>query len=99
VWFTGSTLILDDVAQAWPVIGIDDLSPSAFEAVLAAGPASVEFVLLGTGQSTAPPPRAVREALSHAGLGLEVMDTAAACRLYNVLAQDGRRVAAALIAI
>jgi uncharacterized protein len=41
----------------------------------------------------------VREALAAARVGLEVMDTPQACRLYNVLAQEGRRIAAALIAV
>ena len=98
-WIQGSTLILDDVARPWRVAALAELAPDAFAPVLAEGAAAVEFVLLGTGATTAPPPRAVREALKAAGLGLEIMDTPAACRLYNVLAQDGRRVAAALIAV
>jgi uncharacterized protein len=51
------------------------------------------------GARNALPPRAVREALGRAGLGLEFMDTPAAARLYNVLTAEGRRLAAALIAI
>ncbi|HTK36427.1 MAG TPA: Mth938-like domain-containing protein [Caulobacteraceae bacterium] len=95
----GSILILDDVVETWPVARLADLAPQHFEAVLAAGPAVAEFVLLGLGPAMAPPPRTVREALAAAGLGLEVMDTPAACRLYNVLAREGRRIAAALIAV
>jgi uncharacterized protein len=98
-WIEGSVLILDDLARPWPVASLADLAPAALDAVLATGREAVEFVLLGTGASVAPPPRPVRLALENAGLGLEVMDTANACRTYNVLAQDGRRVAAALIAI
>ena len=45
------------------------------------------------------PPRAVREALQRAGIGLEFMDTPAACRLYNILTAEGRKLAAALIAV
>ena len=59
----------------------------------------VEFLLLGIGPKAAPPPPEVRKALQAAGMGLEVMDTATAARLYNVLAAEGRRLAAALIAI
>ena len=95
----GSILILDDVASPWRPLSLADLAPADCEPVLAAGPAAVEFVLLGTGATMAPPPKAVREALAEAGYGLEVMDTAAAARLYNVLASDGRRIAAALIAV
>ncbi len=96
---SGSILILEDVALPWSAASLAALTPEDFTAVLAAGLAGVEFVLLGAGASTAPPPRAVREALQAEGLGLEVMDTPSACRLYNRLAQEGRRIAAALIAV
>ncbi|OYX32481.1 MAG: hypothetical protein B7Y99_08360 [Caulobacterales bacterium 32-69-10] len=95
----GSILILDDVVHPWPVASLADLTPAHFDTVLAAGPAVAEFALLGLGPAMAPPPRAVREALAAARIGLEVMDTASAVRLYNVLAKEGRRIAAALIAI
>ncbi len=98
-WFSGSVLILDDVARPWPVRVLGELTAEALAPVLAEGMAAVEFVLLGAGATTAPAPKAVRQALQAEGLGLEMMDTPAACRLYNVLAQEGRRVAAALIAI
>ncbi|HTI68257.1 MAG TPA: Mth938-like domain-containing protein [Caulobacteraceae bacterium] len=95
----GSILILDDRVGPWPVASLAELTPVHFDAVLAVGPAVVEFVLLGLGPAMAPPPRAVREALAAARVGLEVMDTPSAVRLYNVMAQEGRRVAAALIAV
>ncbi len=98
-WFQGSTLILDDVARPWPVTSLAELQPADFDTVIAAGPEVVEFVLLGAGATTAPPPKAVRLHLEAANLGFEVMDTATACRFYNVVAQEGRRVALALIAI
>jgi len=54
-------------------------------------------VLLGTGTTLRfPPPRLTRP-LVEAGVGLEVMDTAAACRTYNILQGEGRNVVAALI--
>jgi len=96
---TGSVLILDDLARPWPVSALADLTLEALAPVFAAGRATVEFVLVGAGPVTAPPPKGLRQALQAEGLGLEVMDTSSACRLYNVLAQDGRRIAAALIAI
>lgn len=97
--YEGSILILDDVVRPWPVADLKSLAPEAFEPVFAAGLQAVEFVLIGVGPTLAPAPRAVREALQAAGLGLEVMNTPEACRLYNLMAEDGRRVAAALIAI
>ena len=60
---------------------------------------AVEFVLLGVGLVNALPPRPVRDALKAAGVGLEFMSTEAAARTYNVLASEGRRLAAALIAV
>ncbi|HEY9218899.1 MAG TPA: Mth938-like domain-containing protein, partial [Phenylobacterium sp.] len=67
--------------------------------VFAAGPREVEFLLLGMGPRNTLPPRELREALLAAGLGLEFMDTPAAARMYNVLTSEGRRLAAALIAV
>jgi len=95
----GSVLIVRDVAQAWPVAAMADLTVAAVEPVIAAGREAVEFLLLGTGPVNALPPREVRQALVQAGMGLEFMDTPAAARLYNVLTAEGRRLAAALIAV
>jgi uncharacterized protein len=95
----GSVLIVQDAVQAWPVTDMAELTVEALAPVFAAGRHEVEFLLLGTGAANALPPRAVRDALALAGMGLEFMDTAAAARLYNVLTAEGRRLAAALIAI
>ena len=95
----GSVLILDDRVSPWPVPSLSVLTVEAFEPVLVAGRDAVEFVLLGTGSATAPPPKAVRAMLREASFGLEVMNTVEAVKLYNVLARDGRRIAAALIAV
>jgi uncharacterized protein len=95
----GSVLILRDVAQPWPVTAMSGLDVAALEPVLQAGRAEVEFLLLGTGPVNARPPREVRDAFLAAGMGLEFMDTPAAARLYNVLTSEGRRLAAALIAV
>jgi uncharacterized protein len=98
-WRPGSLLILGDEPQDWPVASLDRLTAADFAGVIAAGPALVEFVLLGTGLTQALPPRDVRDRLRAAGLGLEFMSTEAAARMYNVLAGEGRRMAAALIAV
>ncbi len=95
----GSILILDDTLHPWPVTALAMLGPDDIAPVLAAGLGQVEFLLLGVGRKVAPPPPALRQALRAAGLGLEVMDTATAARIYNVLVSEGRRLAAALIAI
>jgi uncharacterized protein len=95
----GSVLILGDEALAWPVRDLAALDLASLQPVLDAGRAQVEFVLLGVGARNAQPARDVREGLRLAGIGLEFMDTPAAARLYNVLTAEGRRLAAALIAI
>ena len=98
VWRPGSLLILDDQPRDWAATSLADLTPESFTEVFAAGGA-VEFVLLGVGLVNALPPRPVRDALKAAGVGLEFMSTEAAARTYNVLASEGRRMAAALIAV
>jgi uncharacterized protein len=95
----GAILLLDNVARPWPAKTLAGLQAGDFADIIAAGLVAVEFVLLGTGAETAIAPRPVRDALKQAGLGLEMMNTPEACRLYNVLAADGRRVAAALLAV
>jgi uncharacterized protein len=95
----GAILLLEDVLRPWPVTTLTALTVADFAEIIAAGLVAVEFVLLGTGVETAIAPRPVREALKQARLGLEMMNTPEACRLYNVLAADGRRVAAALLAV
>jgi len=97
-WRPGSLLILDDVACPWTAAALATLTMDDFADVLA-NRGAVEFVLLGTGLTQGLPPRAVRDGLKAAGIGLEFMSTEAAARTYNVVASEGRRVAAALIAV
>jgi uncharacterized protein len=98
-WHAGSLLIVADQAKPWPVASLAELSRESLQPVLDAGRAEVEFLLLGVGPRNVPPPRAIREALAAGGIGLEFMDTPAAARIYNVLTSEGRRLAAALIAV
>lgn len=81
-------------AAPWAVTTFADISA----ATLAEGTAvSAEIVLIGTGKRLRfPPPDALRP-LRDARIGFEVMDTAAACRTYNVLLSEGRQVAALLL--
>jgi uncharacterized protein len=59
----------------------------------------VELLLIGCGPSIQPLSTNHRAALRKAGIGIDLMDTGAACRTYNILMAEGRRVAAALIAL
>lgn len=69
------------------------LTARDFETLFANSP---EIVLLGTGQSHVFPPRELTFAFARRGVGLECMNTAAAARTFNVLASEGRQVAAVL---
>lgn len=80
--------------QPWPVASIDDVTPDALAPLLAAEP---EVILIGTGTRQRFPAASVMREIMAARIGWEVMDTAAACRTYNILAGEGRRVVAALI--
>lgn len=60
---------------------------------------SFDVLFTGTGAEIAPLPPEFREALEEAGVGVEIMASPAACRTYNVLLSEGRRVALALIPV
>ena len=98
-WRDGSVLIVADEPQPWSVTSAADLTLADLAPVLDAGPAEVEFLLLGLGARNALPAREIRDGLRGAGIGLEFMDTPSAARLYNVLTAEGRRLACALIAV
>ena len=59
----------------------------------------VDVVFLGTGSEVAHIPDDLRETLEEAGLGVEVMSSPAACRTYNILLSEGRRIALALLPV
>ncbi len=80
----------------WPPQNIDDLREEHVQALAKLKP---EVAIIGTGASLKWPERALLKPLIDAGIGYEIMDTAAACRTYNVLSYEGRTVAAALIMI
>ncbi len=82
-----------EVLSGWDAKPIAALADADFEALLGTSP---ELVILGTGSSNIFPPRELMFAFARRGVGLEVMDTAAAARTFNVLAAEGRRIAAVL---
>jgi uncharacterized protein len=87
-------LVMSDQLVAWEIAGFDAIEPAHLERLLALKP---EIVLLGTGASLRFPRPELARAFSTAGVGLEVMDTHAACRTYNILVAEGRRVLAAIL--
>jgi len=74
------------------------LAPEHFAPVLSAAERP-DILVLGVGERLKHPPAAVRRAFREAGVGLETMDTPAACRAYNLLAGEARRVFALLLPV
>jgi uncharacterized protein len=95
-----SVLILPDRTLEWPVADIRALTLESLAAIVAAGESgAVNLLLIGCGLRMTMIPAALRTALRAKGIVIEPMDTGAACRTYNVLAAEGRKVAAAVIAV
>jgi uncharacterized protein len=94
----GSLLALPSGVWAWDVRAPEEIShvtlKRAFDEL-----AAPHFLLLGTGRRQVFPPLKLRNAFLDAKIGLDVMDTGAACRTYNVLLAEGRPVSAAIIAV
>ena len=84
----------DRVIVDWPAESVQSLQADHIAALVGLAP---EIVLLGTGKAFAFPDPAILAPLHQARIGVEVMDTPAACRTYNILAAEGRNVVAALI--
>jgi uncharacterized protein len=87
----GGAIIHATGARSWG--GYDDVA-----SVLALREA-VDVILLGTGETMQPVPAAFRDPLDEAGIGVEPMASASACRTYNVLVSEGRRVAAVVLPV
>jgi uncharacterized protein len=79
----------DQLIETWPIADARMLAPVHAEPVLELQP---ELVLLGTGERQVFPPMAFLAAFLSRGIGIEVMDNAAAARTYDLLAGEGRRV-------
>jgi uncharacterized protein len=91
----GSIIVMPEGAVIeWPVSSFEALAPEHFEALVAAAP---EVVIFGSGSRLRfPHPRLTAQLAKHR-IGVETMDFGAACRTYNILMSEGRRVAAALL--
>lgn len=94
----GSLLLLPDRISEWSPTGPDEITGAAVEPI-GAMRAEFDLLLIGTGSAMRRLPASGRECLATLGLAHEVMSTSAACRTYNLLIVEGRRVAAALIAV
>ncbi|MBN3814202.1 Mth938-like domain-containing protein [Paraburkholderia sp. Ac-20347] len=91
----GSILVMpDSPVQPWPVNAFDSLTPELFAMLL---PLKPEVVVFGSGERLRFPHPRLTAPLSAQRIGVEAMDFKAACRTYNILMAEGRRVALALL--
>lgn len=95
--YQGSVIVFPDRVLPWPVSALEDLSVESLQPIIAEG-AGIDVLLIGCGSRMAPLVR-LKKALRETGVGADPMDTGAACRTFNVLLAEERRVAAALIAL
>ncbi len=90
----GAIIVLPQAIHTWSVASIAEISLANLAPVVDAG---AQILLLGCGKRMAQVPPELRQALRGRGVVIEPMDTGAACRTYNVLLAEDRRVAAALL--
>lgn len=93
--FSGPVLVFSQESLLWQAETAALLKPDDFAAVLDRSGA-LDLCLLGCGNRMTPVASIVRQTLKEAGIGIEPMDTGAACRTFNVLLAEGRAVMAAL---
>ena len=94
----GSIIVLPSRSLSWTVDVFEDINLQNLSSVFEEEP-RIEILLIGCGQMMQLLPRDLSETCRQKGLAIDAMDTGAACRTYNILAAEGRRVAAALIAL
>ena len=94
----GSILALPSGIRAWRIGSVAELTEEAAAPIFTEGDA-LELLLLGTGSDVAAVPDWLRVRLRDAGIRLDVMQTGAAARTYNILLAENRKVGAAMIAV
>ena len=93
--FSQSLIIANtQLDENWDITGIDLLASSHIDQVLSFKP---ELIIIGTGNKLIFPAVEVYSAIIKLGIGVDFMDTRAACRTYNILMSEGRDVVAGLI--
>lgn len=95
---TGSVLVFREHTVPWPVAAPDGITEASLGPILNAA-AEIDILLIGCGPGFVAVPKSLRVLLKTHGIVLEWMDTGAACRTFNVLLAEERRIAAALIAV
>jgi uncharacterized protein len=93
--YDGAVVVFPDRVIPFPVTDVAALTPENFEQFTVAD--GLDVILLGCGARGVMPPPAIKALLKSRRISLDTMDTGAACRTYNVLLAEGRRVAAVLL--
>lgn len=96
VCHTSLVILPNRLITDWPPQAFSDLARAHIELLALT---SAEVILIGTGRILRFPSADLLAPLAKAQMGWEIMDTGAACRTYNILASEGRKVAAAMIMI
>ena len=96
--YQGSIIVLPGRTLSWHIAKHDDINIKNLVAALEEEP-RIEILLIGCGQMMQLLPRELTDNCRQKGLAVDAMDTGAACRTYNILAAEGRRVAAGLVAL
>lgn len=95
VRYEKSLIVLPErLIEEWLVVSVSQLQAQHFENLLSHTP---EIIILGTGTKHQFPDQSLLSRFIRLGIGLEIMDTQACCRTYNILVEEGRRVAAAIL--
>lgn len=96
--YVGAVLVFPEKTLPWPMSQTDGASLASLAPVMESDPPT-ELLLFGSGDRQESVSAEILQALGAAGVVIETMDTGAACRTFNVLVAEGRRVAAALIPV
>jgi uncharacterized protein len=97
--YAGAVIVFPDMTVTWNVSELANITAESLDAVTrrAGTEQAIEILLLGCGRRMMPVPPALRAQLRQLGVAIDPMDTGAACRTYDVLLTESRRVAAALL--
>lgn len=96
VSYSGAVLVKPSKVLQWSAETLDSLTLENFQLIIEMKD-DLDVILLGTGKSFQLLPPTLKQSLAELSISVDVMDTGAACRTYNVLMAEGRRVIAALL--
>lgn len=97
-FYQGSIFVFPERTSLWPAVSMADISIESLHPVIEIA-ADIDILLVGCGPTFQAPAKGLRASLKGAGIVLEWMDSGAACRTFNVLVAEERRVAAAILAV